>query len=149
MLVLLSLVVDVEVLRGIAGDCMVEERLEMRGILVGVSFVSSEVRGYPPDVEGCELYVPTDGDPAMGGRLCRPLRSDESEALVPGERGVIEETEARLRAVVVGGGMRTESLDSLDLSEATRCAVDEDKAEICMGGNATGFGCLVSVEDRV
>ena len=85
----------------------------------------------------------------MGGRFCRVLRNDESDVLVPGDRGVIDDTEARLRAVDDGGGMSTESLESFDLSDATRCAVDEDKADICMGGKATGFGGLFSAEDRV
>ena len=85
----------------------------------------------------------------MGGRLCRGLRSDESDVLVLGERGAIDVTEVRLRAVDNGGGISTESFDSFDLSDATRDAVDEDKADICMGGKATGFGCLGSVEERV
>ena len=87
----------------------------------------------------------------MGGRFCRALRSDESDVLVPGERGVIDETETRLRGVDAGGGMSTESLDSFDLSDATRCAVDEDKADICIGGRATGtgFGGFCSAEDTV
>jgi hypothetical protein len=84
----------------------------------------------------------------MGGRSCRALRSD---VLVPGERGVKDETETRLRPVDVGGGMSTESLESFDLSDATRCAVDEDRADICIGGRAaaTGFEGFCSAEDRV
>jgi hypothetical protein len=77
------------------------------------------------------------------------LRSDESDVLVPGERGAIDVTEARARAVDCGGGMSTESFESFDLSDATRCAVDEDKADICIGGRATGLGGLDSVEDSV
>lgn len=37
--------VDVDDLRTTAGDWSVEERLEIRGILVGVSFVSRDVLG--------------------------------------------------------------------------------------------------------
>ena len=44
MLVLL-LAVEAEDFKGTAGDCRVEERLEMRGIFVGVSFVSIDERG--------------------------------------------------------------------------------------------------------
>ena len=44
-LVLLLPTVEADDLRGTAGDCRVEERLEMRGIFVGVSFVSIDERG--------------------------------------------------------------------------------------------------------
>lgn len=84
----------------------------------------------------------------MGGRLCRVLRSDESDVLAPGERGAIDVTDVRLWAVDNGGGISTESFDSFDLSGATHDAVDEDRADICMGGKATGFRGLGSVEER-
>jgi hypothetical protein len=44
MLVLL-LAVEADDLRGAAGDCRVEERLEIQGIFEGVSFVSIDERG--------------------------------------------------------------------------------------------------------
>jgi len=45
--------------------------------------------------------------------------------------------------------MSTESFDSFDFSDADRDVVDKDKANICMGGEATGLGGLGSVEERV
>jgi hypothetical protein len=45
MLVLLLLEVEADDFRGTAGECRVEERLEIRGIFVGVSFVSIDERG--------------------------------------------------------------------------------------------------------
>jgi len=45
MLVLLLLTVEADDFRATAGDCRVEERLEIRGIFVGVSFVSIDERG--------------------------------------------------------------------------------------------------------
>jgi hypothetical protein len=44
MILVLLLAVEAEDFRGAAGDCKVEERLEMRGIFVGVS-VSIDERG--------------------------------------------------------------------------------------------------------
>lgn len=45
MLVRLLPKVEADDLSGTAGDCRVEERLEIRGIFVGVSFVSIDERG--------------------------------------------------------------------------------------------------------
>lgn len=66
----------------------------------------------------------------MGGRFWRVLLSDESDALVLGERGCIERIDARVvRDVIVdedpevddeGGGISCDSRDSLVLSDATR-----------------------------
>jgi hypothetical protein len=36
-----------------------------------------------------------------------------------------------------------------DLRLATRCAVTEGRADICMGGSAAGFGFFASVDDSV
>lgn len=63
------------------------------------------------------------------------LRSEESEVFVPGDLGAREAIDARLRAVDAGGGMRTESRESLGFREATRLAVEEDSADICIGGS--------------
>lgn len=77
------------------------------------------------------------------------LRSDESEALFPGDLGVNDATDARLRALDIGGGIRTESLESFAFNDATRLAVDEERADICIGGKAaTGFWVLGSLPDE-
>ena len=58
---------DVEYFKG--GDPAAEVRLEMRGILVGVSFDSEDVE-FIKDGGSCELLAamfPTDGEPAMVG----------------------------------------------------------------------------------
>ena len=75
------------------------------------------------------------------------LRSDESDVLAPGDLGVTPETEGRLRGVDAGGGI--EETESLDLSVATRCAVEDGNADINIGGNATCFGAFGSAADKV
>jgi hypothetical protein len=57
--------VEVEYFNG--GEPAADVRLEIRGILVGVSFVKDDEGGSLPS---CELFVamfPTDGEPAMVG----------------------------------------------------------------------------------
>ena len=60
---------DVEYFNG--GESAADVRLEMRGILVGVSLDSEDVEFIKDDDGGsCELFavtVPTDGEPAMVG----------------------------------------------------------------------------------
>lgn len=54
------------------GDVTVDDRLAIRGILVGVSFDKAEVEvfnedGGPPSFCSLELTVPTEGEPAIVG----------------------------------------------------------------------------------
>ena len=59
--------IDVEYFKG--GEPVADVRLEIRGILVGVSFDSVDV-GFINDGGSCELFAamfPTDGEPAMVG----------------------------------------------------------------------------------
>lgn len=78
------------------------------------------------------------------------LRSEESDAFATGDLGASDATDARLRAVDDGGGMSTESFESLDFNDATRLAVDEDNAVICIGGSgAGGFGTFWSEAETV
>jgi len=60
------------------GDPTADVRLEMRGILVGVSFtkeLSSDDGGMSfGSLEVCEPIGPTEGDPAMVGSWPRPRR---------------------------------------------------------------------------
>ena len=64
------------------GELFVDERLDIRGIFVGVSFDRSEA--FNEAVDGGSLCpwwpsVPTLGDPAMVGKPFRELRRDTSE----------------------------------------------------------------------
>lgn len=72
MLVRRAVEMDVEYFSG--GEPAADVRLEMRGILVGVSFDSADVEFVKDDEAGslpsCKLFAaafPTDGEPAMVG----------------------------------------------------------------------------------
>lgn len=102
-------------------DCKVEVRLDILGILVGVSFVSTPA---PPRDEDGRFDVdeagPIDGEPAIGGRFCRVLRSDESDALFPGDAGVLDDAiDIRDRGGADGGGIDVEA-EPPDFKFATR-----------------------------
>jgi len=143
---------DVEYFNG--GEPTADVRLEMRGILVGVSFESADAEPTKDDEGGsllsCVLFAavfPTEGDPAMVGNWLR-LRREESDCFcieLPVCNVTLEEDiEARLDNDVVAVAAE------VDFSFATRWAVIGSRAEICMGGRLTGdLGFLGSVEDKV
>ena len=65
------------------GELVADDRLEMRGILVGVSFVRLVYDVLSEDCCGGSFAecgkVPTLGEPAIVGRMLRELRSDASD----------------------------------------------------------------------
>ena len=126
------------------GEFAADDRLEMRGIFVGVSLdrpaegLSAE-RGGPSllasRAAACE--PPTDGDPAIVGNWCR--RRDVSDCFCI-ELTVWEV--ARDEPALAEPVLEVKDDCEDDLRLATRCAVDGGKAEICKGGIATGSDLL-------
>lgn len=148
---------DPEFLSG--GDAAAEVRLEMRGILVGVSFgrpeteFNSDDGGSLNSFKVWELLVPfvlTEGDPAMVGSWLR-LRREESDCfcmeLTVWEVSLdVDEVVRVIAGCVIG--VEVELVEGL--RRATRWAVAGSKADICIGGKFTGdFGFLGSVDDKV
>jgi hypothetical protein len=134
-------------------------RLEIRGILVGVSLVSPKIEPFNDDDGGsrpscrvCELFVPgipTEGLPAIVGSWLR-LRREESDCfcmeltVCAVTRDVFDVNEVRLETEVVG------VVCTEDFNFATRCAVAGSSADTCIGGKETGdLGFLGSADDRV
>lgn len=120
-----------------------EERLAIRGIFVGVSFESADVElfnveGGPSlgSLDAVELTVPTEGDPAIVGNWWR--RKDVSDCFC-----------MELAVCDVARDAFVEFRDTPELEEfkeelevfkvATRCEVDEGRADTCMGGRLTGL----------
>ena len=144
--------VDPDIFNG--GDAAVEVRLDIRGILVGVSF-DCDVTEFINDDGGsfnvCELFVPfmpTDGDPAIVGNRLR-LRREESDCLCM-ELTVCDVSLEADEAVREIEGAPDEDVDEEVFNRATRCVVAGSKADICIGGRLTGdFGFRGSVEDNV
>lgn len=141
------------------GEEVVEVRLDIRGIFVGVSLARpelafEEVGGGPslPSLSVWELLVatvPTEGEPAMVGSWFRPRR-DESDCFAS-ELAVCDisrEDEEGVRVAVDEGGVDKDEFD--DFSRATLCAVAGSKADICMGGRLMGdLGFRGSVAESV
>lgn len=144
------------------GEPTVDVRLEIRGILVGVSFGRPETEVVNDDGGGsltsfdcCAPFipvVPTEGDPAIVGstlRARRELSDCFCMELTVCEVSLDAET---VRVVLLGVVDGVELVEEVDLSRATRCAVAGSRADICKGGRLTGdFVFLTggSVEDRV
>jgi hypothetical protein len=144
------------------GEPTVEVRLEIRGILVGVSFGKPETELVKDDggaslasFDVCTPFVPvvpTEGDPAMVGSKLRE-RSELSDCFCM-ELTVCEVSRdaETVRVVLLGVDEGVEFVEEVDLSRATRCAVAGSKADICIGGRLTGdFGFRPggSVEESV
>lgn len=130
-----------------------EDRLAIRGILVGVSFDSAEVElfnveGGPSlgSLDAAELMVPTEGEPAIVGNWCR--RKDVSDCFCI-ELAVCEV--ARDAVVELRDNPEFDEFkEEFDVFKvATRCEVDEGRAETCIGGKLTGLAFFGSVEDMV
>lgn len=114
------------------GEPTVDVRLEMRGILVGVSFGRPEAELVKDDGGGslasfddvCTPFVPvvpTDGDPAIVGSRLR-VRSELSDCFCM-ELTVWEvslDTEAVLVLPMLGVDDGVEEAEDVDLSRATR-----------------------------
>ena len=128
------------------GEFAAEERLEMRGIFVGVSLESAAdvlraAIGGPSFASlttGCK--PPTEGEPAIVGS-CVWRRREVSDCFCI-ELTVCEV--AREPALTLPPFDDANDDDDDVLRLATRCAVDGGNAEICIGGMATGslfLGC--------
>lgn len=140
------------------GDAAAEVRLEMRGILVGVSLrwpvtVISVDGGSLESLKICEVFVPfmpTDGDPAIVGNWLR-VRREVSDCLCM-ELAVCDvslEVDEAVREIDGWAGP-AEDADEEGFNLATRCAVAGSSADICIGGRLTGdFGFRGSVDDSV
>ena len=147
--------VDPDIFNG--GDAVVEVRLDIRGILVGVSFdcdvkeFISDDAGSFASLKACEPlvpFMPTDGDPAIVGKRLRERR-EESDCFCI-ELTVCDvslEVDEDVREIE---GAPDEDVDKEVFNRATRCAVAGSKADICIGGRLTGdLGFRGSVEDSV
>lgn len=138
------------------GEPAADVRLEIRGILVGVSLgkedeAFSRTEGGPSFRSFDALYpvVPTEGEPAMVGSWFL-LRREASDCfcieLIVWE--VTREDDPVLVIEVAVAGVEIELLPVLRL--ATRCAVVAGSAVICMGGNVTvALVFFASVDDNV
>ena len=129
------------------GEFAADERPDIRGIFVGVSFVSMDE--FNEDVGGGSFEewcgtVPTLGEPAIVGRTLRALRSDVSDCFAM-ELAVWDMTRD------VFGVLCCEDSDVCDpdFMLARRWAVAGGSAETCMGGIATGSTFLGCAEDNV
>jgi hypothetical protein len=147
--------VDPEVFNG--GDPAAEVRLEIRGILVGVSFSCPATEfisdgGSLESFKICELLVPfrpTDGDPAIVGNRLR-VRREESDCLCIELTVCVVSLEVDEAVREIEGAAPDEDVDEEGFNRATRCAVAGSKADICIGGRLIGdFGFRGSVEDSV
>lgn len=119
------------------GEFVAEVRLDIRGILVGVSLLSAEAlrdEGGGGSFEDWWGNVPTLGDPAIVGRMFREFRSDVSDCFCM-ELAVCDVTRE-----LVFGVLCVDDSDEFELvfMFARRCAVAGGSAETCMGGIATG-----------
>lgn len=134
---------DPEFLSG--GEATAEVRLEIRGILVGVSFGWPEMEfneeGSLNSFSVWELlvpFVPTEGDPAIVGNWLR-LRSEASDCFCI-ELTVCEvslEVEEAVRDIPECTGAVEVELEE-GFNRATRWAVAGSRADICIGGRFTG-----------
>jgi len=141
--------VETEFLR--RGDCLAEAELEIRGILVGVSLRKPETV-LSEELESSRLslvkWVLTEGEPAIVGSWVR-LRSDASDIFCI-ELAVWAVTREDIKGAREAAGVTDVALEVEDLSFATRWAVAGSKADIWIGGMATGdLGFLGSVDDNV
>lgn len=133
-------------------------RLEMRGILVGVSFMllgrefNSDGGGMSlGSLEVTELTDPIEGEPAIVGSCCPRVRRDGSDCfcIELAVWAVSLDDVAELWGLVGVTGVDNDELDDEDFRLATRCAVAGAIADICMGGRSKGLAFLGSVDDRV
>jgi hypothetical protein len=106
------------------GEPTADVRLEMRGILVGVSFIkalSNDDGGMSfGSLDVCEPIGPTEGDPAIVGSWPRPRR--EASACFCAELAVwaVSLEEAAVVVRVEGLGVDKDELDDEDFKLATR-----------------------------
>ena len=125
------------------GEPIVDVRIEIRGIFVGVSLGEEDIEfskteGGPSlgSFDALNPVVPTEGEPAMAGSWFL-LRSEASDRFSMEQTvwEVTREDDAVLVIEVAPVGVEIELL--LVLGLATRCAVVAGSAVICMGGEVT------------
>jgi hypothetical protein len=143
------------------GDDVAEVRLDILGILVGVSLAPllptefiDDARASLGSFAACDPLIATDGDPAIVGSWLRLVRSDESDCfcmeLTVWDVSLDELVDRAPALVGAEAAVEDADVDVDDRRLATRCAVTDGKADICIGGSAAGiFGFFASADESV